>query len=186
MKILTLSIIAVLFWGNVYAVAHQMQHGFILADDDRFASHLVANGHHSRQTEIIGALDIQSTSELEFYQTRKNLSAANQSYFLFQAQQLDLPNLREGAFITGHIVESRIGAYEPKNIIVKSATFRVDKILLNIANPFFQEEAGHFTSNRVDSFSKKRNWAHFDFQRNAPKKEKHCCDTGKKPCNWKC
>ncbi|MEZ4742669.1 MAG: hypothetical protein R3B45_09510 [Bdellovibrionota bacterium] len=34
-----------------------------------------------------------------------------QSYFLFQAQNLDLPSLEAEAFLTGHIVEFEIGSY---------------------------------------------------------------------------
>lgn len=117
---------------------HEMQHGFVLAADDQFASHLVAKGHHSRQTEIMGELFISDPQEMEFYQNRKRQSAGV-SYFLFQAQNLDLPSLSEGQVLTGHIVESKLGGYDPKNTIVKSATFKVQKILLNIPNPFFGE-----------------------------------------------
>ena len=44
---------------------HEMQHGFVLAVDDKFASHLVANGHHSRQAEITGTLTIENAEENE-------------------------------------------------------------------------------------------------------------------------
>ncbi|WP_374074903.1 hypothetical protein [Bdellovibrio bacteriovorus] len=144
------------------SMIHEMQHGFVLSADDTFASHLVANGHHSRQTEIIGQLFINDPQEMQIYQERK-LQCAGGSYFLFQAQSLDLPTLSAGQVLTGHIVESKMGDYEPQNRIVKSATFTVRKILLNIPNPFFNEEVHHDSS---------------------PKR--HCCDTGEKPCNWKC
>jgi len=121
-----------------HAMSHEMQHGFVLAVDDNFASHLVANGHHSRQAEIMGRLTIDDPQEMKIYQERKKVSAGS-SYFLFQAQSLDLPSLKDGQVMTGHIVESKIGDYEPKNIIVKKATYKIEKILLNIPNPFFIE-----------------------------------------------
>jgi hypothetical protein len=119
-------------------IHHEMQHGFILGSDDQFASHLVATKHHSRQTEIVGQLIIADQQEMAFYQERKTRSDGS-SYFLFQAQSLNLPKLTEGQLLIGHIIESKIGDYDPKNKIVKSATFRVDKVLLNIPNPFFME-----------------------------------------------
>ncbi len=121
-----------------HTMPHEMQHGFVLAADDNFASHLVANGHHSRQAEITGRLSIDDQQEMAIYQERKKLSAGG-SYFLFQAQSLDLPSLKEGQVLTGHIVESKVGGYEPKNIIVKKATYKIKKVLLNIQNPFFVE-----------------------------------------------
>jgi len=36
-----------------------------------------------------------------------------------------------------------MGSYEPKNIIVKSATFRVQTVMINIPNPFFSSEIQH-------------------------------------------
>lgn len=121
-----------------HTMPHEMQHGFVLAAEDKFASHLVAPGHHSRQTEIMGELVIEDQKEGAIYQERKSLSAGS-SYFLFQAQSLDLPSLKEGRVLSGHIVESKIGDYEPKNIIVKKATYKVNKIFLNMENPFFKE-----------------------------------------------
>jgi len=118
---------------------HEMQHGFILAIDDKFASHLVATKHHSWQTEVTGHLSIKDEAETKIYKERKDLNTLGSSYFLFQAQALDLPSLKEGQVLKGHIVESKIGNYEPKNVIVKDATFKIEKILLNIANPFFAE-----------------------------------------------
>lgn len=118
----------------------------------------------SRQAEITGRLRIDDPQEMEFYQERKSQNAGG-SYFLFQAQSLDLPTLSDGQVLTGHIVESKIGGYEPKNKIVGSASFKVKKVLLNIPNPFFTEEEQRSSSR--------------------PKKA-HCCDTGAKPCNWKC
>lgn len=121
-----------------HTMPHEMQHGFVLASDDNFASHLVANGHHSRQAEITGKLTIDDQQELAAYQERKKMSAGD-TYFLFQAQSLDLPSLKDGQVLIGHIVESKIGDYEPKNIIVKKATYKIHKVLLNIPNPFFLE-----------------------------------------------
>ncbi len=97
----------------------------------------MATGHHSRQTEITGELFIEDQKEREIYEDRRAINPG-QSYFLFQAQSLDLPSLKEGEILKGHIIESNRGDYEPKNIIVKKATYRVDRILLNIENPFFK------------------------------------------------
>ena len=118
---------------------HQMQHGFILSDKDQHASHLVASGHHSRQTEIAGTLVIDDSTEAELYNQRKALNSDGGVYFLFQAQQLDLPSLQKGQILLGHIVESRVGQYDSKNIIIKAAKFKVEKVILNIENPFFGE-----------------------------------------------
>jgi len=125
--------------GVAHSMPHEMQHGFVLAANDTFASHLVANGHHSRQTEIIGQLSIEDQREMEIYQERRSLNASGGSYFLFQAQALDLPSLKAGQVLAGHIVESKTGKYEPKNVIVKKASYKVDKVLLNMENPFFGE-----------------------------------------------
>lgn len=168
-----------------HSMPHEMQHGFVLSADDKFASHLVATGHHSRQAEIVGQLLIDDQQEMEFYQERKSRSSGR-FYFLFQAQDLDLSTLSDGQILTGHIVESKVGDYEPKNKIVRSAIFKVEKVLLNIPNPFFIEEA------QVSSFSRpqlssKPNTSYLEGLLNSTKpKEEHCCDTGTKPCNWKC
>ena len=119
---------------------HEMQHGFILTPDGNFASHLVARGHHSRQTEVTGQLVIENQVDRENYEKRKALNTDGKVYFHLQAQDLDLPSLKDGQILHGHIVESHLGNYEPKNVIVKSAVFKVDKVLLNIPNPFFIEE----------------------------------------------
>ena len=134
-----LSQLALVLQAQAQHIGHETQHGFILTADGGFASHLVANGHHSRQTEIMGELVINDPNELAIYEIRK---AANvgKAYFLFQAQSLDLPSLRAGQVLIGHIVESKVGKYEPKNIIVKNATYRVNRVLLNIENPFFGEQ----------------------------------------------
>lgn len=121
-----------------HTMPHEMQHGFVLAMDDQFASHLVASGHHSRQADITGQLTIDDQQEVAIYHERKILSAGG-SYFLFQAQNLDLPSLKDGQILKGHIVESKLGDYEPKNIIVKNASFKVKRVLLNLPNPFFVE-----------------------------------------------
>ncbi|MBT4792658.1 MAG: hypothetical protein HON90_13880 [Halobacteriovoraceae bacterium] len=115
---------------------HKMQHGFILSEDDSFASHLVAKDHHSQQTNITGHLDIDSEVEHQFYLERKNQSHGK-TYFLFQAQSLNLPGLKDGQTLEGHIIESSIGGYDPSNKIVSKATFFVDRVLLNLVNPFF-------------------------------------------------
>lgn len=132
-----MNVVVLIFCSYGKAFAHEMQHGFILSENDTFASHLVANGHHSRQVEIMVQLDIPETSEKVHYQERKRMSPSEQTYFLFQAQHLNLPGLTAGTLLVGHIVESKIGNYEPKNVIVKSATLRVQKVLLNVTNPFF-------------------------------------------------
>ena len=126
---------------DVHEMAHhEMQHGFVLSDGDKFASHLVASGHHSRQAEITGVLTIENPEENEAYANRKALNADGRMYFLFQAQNLNLPTLESGQILTGHIVEAQVGKYEPKNIIIKEAKFKIEKVLLNIKNPFFGEE----------------------------------------------
>jgi len=122
------------------AFAHQMQHGFILSNQDKLGSHLVANGDHSRQTEIVGELLIDDSTEKEAYEQHKTANADGGVYFLFQAQQVDLPALSVGQVLTGFIVESHVGKYETTNVIVHAAKYRVDQILLNIENPFFTEE----------------------------------------------
>jgi hypothetical protein len=164
-----------------HSMPHEMQHGFVLAADDTFASHLVANGHHSRQTEIIGQLLIEDQNESALYQERK-LKGDGSSYFLFQAQNLDLPTLSEGQVLNGHIIESKMGEYEPKNKIVSSATFQVQKILLNIPNPFFAEDEQHRSAS-----SSQGEGSYTTKLLNSMKREiGTCCETGKKPCNWKC
>jgi len=166
-------------------VHHEMQHGFILSVDDKFASHLVATGHHSRQAEITGQLLVDEQREMEFYQERK-LQSAGRSYFLFQAQNLDLPTLSDGQVLTGHIVESKIGDYEPKNKIVRSATFKVEKVLLNTPNPFFIEKVPS-SSSCQPPHPLRHDSGFLDGLLNSTRTEKqHCCDTGAKPCNWKC
>jgi hypothetical protein len=117
---------------------HPMQHGFVLGSDDSFASHLVATGHHSRQVEVLGKLKIEDSEELALYLERKSVNK-DKAYFLLQAQNLDLPSLKADQVLSGHIVESRIGSYEPKKIIVRNASFTVERVLLNLPNPFFGE-----------------------------------------------
>lgn len=164
---------------------HEMQHGFVLAAGDQFASHLVATGHHSRQTEIVGQLIINDQREMEFYQERK-IQSAGSAYFLFQAQNLDLPTLSAGQVLTGHIVESKIGQYEPKNKVVRAAMFRVQKVLLNIPNPFFVEETGFRSScQSIQLLLQDGGFIH-DLLSPSKSEKKHCCDTGEKPCWWKC
>jgi hypothetical protein len=119
---------------------HEMQHGFILSNGDHLGSHLVATGHHSRQAEIQGVLLIPDAQEALIYKQRKQLNSDGKVYFLFQAQSLNLPTLQDGQIISGHIVESTVGKYEPKNIIIKQAQFKIERVLLNLENPFFSEE----------------------------------------------
>ena len=168
-----------------HSMYHEMQHGFVLSAEDTFASHLVAPGHHSRQTEITGQLFIEDVKARALYEERKHLSGGG-SYFLFQAQSLDLPSLSSGQVLTGHIVESTLGEYQPKNKIVSLATFRVDRVLLNIPNPFFltvtTNKSPFENSDRV-----REDGGYIQNLLNPNKGEsKHCCETGKKPCNWKC
>lgn len=115
---------------------HKMQHGFILSEDDSFASHLVAKGHHSQQTNITGHLVIDSKNEYQVYLERKNQSRGK-TYFLFQAQSLNLPGLKGGQILEGHIIESNVGEYDSSNKVVSKASFFVDRVLLNLVNPFF-------------------------------------------------
>lgn len=132
----------VLFLGitQAQAMGHEMQHGFVLSADDIYGSHLVATGHHSRQAEIKGELVIEEESENEIYKKQKSINTDGRSYFLFQAQSLDLPSIKKGQVLTGHIVESQTGKYEPKNIIVKRAKFKIEKVIINLENPFFIDE----------------------------------------------
>ena len=95
------------------AVAQGMQHGFILAEDDSLASHLVASGHHSRQVNVTGQLSIPDADGRRRYVVRR--ASANGTYFLFQAQNLDLPDIAVGQVLRGHIVESEIGTYDPNS-----------------------------------------------------------------------
>jgi len=164
---------------------HSMQHGFVLAEDDRFASHLVASGHHSRQTEIIGTLSIDNEEERHIYDARRKASR-DSSYFLFQAQDVNLSEIKDGQILRGHIVESKVGSYDPENKLVRSAEFQVEKVLLNIPNPFFIEDA-HRNSANPSNCSLQHDSAYSNALLNMITIEKkHCCDTGEKPCWWKC
>lgn len=141
MKKIVLGILVLVAIGHqLMAENHQMQHGFILSNNDQHGSHLVATGHHSRQAEIAGVLMIEDENENQIYTQRKVLNSEGGAYFLFQAQSLNLPTLAEGQVLQGHIVESKVGKYESKNIIVKKAKYKIEKIILNIENPFFKEE----------------------------------------------
>ncbi|HXH75353.1 MAG TPA: hypothetical protein VNJ08_10335 [Bacteriovoracaceae bacterium] len=121
-------------------ISHEMQHGFIISDDESFFSHLVATGHHSHQLDLSGSLTIQDVAEKEFYLERKKLNTMDKkSYFLFQAQKLNLPFIYDGQSLVGHIVESPIGNYTPQNIIVRDAKVKVEKVHINVSNPFFTE-----------------------------------------------
>lgn len=166
-------------------IYHGIQHGFVLSEGDKFASHLVANAHHSRQVEITGQLSIDDQQELETYQERR-LKSDGTSYFIFQAQNLDLPSLSPRQVLTGHIVESKVGFYEPQNIIVRSAVFHVQEVLLNIPNPFFAIDTHlNSTNHSKCSLRQDSHYSH-DLMDNTLNEGAHCCDTGKKPCNWKC
>ncbi len=116
---------------------HLMQHGFIIAVGDSFASHLVAGGHHSRQVEIGGELVFSSGAEREVYRSMRDAPNANEFYFLLQAQNLDLPSLRVGDVLGGHVIRMEVGKYQPKNPVIGLAKFKVTKMLLNVENPFF-------------------------------------------------
>jgi hypothetical protein len=148
-----------------YGSAHEMQHGFILSKDDRFASHLVASGHHSHQVDIEGELLISDPEEKEFYEERKKQSEGK-SYFLLQAQALNLPEVKRGQILKGHIIESPLGQYEPQNRIVTEGHFKIKKVFINIPNPFFGNLKGEKREKVRDS--------------------RHCCEIPGKRCNWKC
>lgn len=121
-------------------VNHEMQHGFIISKNESFFSHLVANGHHSHQLSFSGSLSIQDLAERKFYFERRKLNSTDKkSYFLFQAQKLNLPLTFNGQVLVGHIVESPTGDYTPQNIIVRDAKIRVEKVQINVINPFFIE-----------------------------------------------
>ncbi len=124
---------------SLSAFAHEMQHGFIISDDEVYFSHLVATGHHSHQISLSGRLTIADSLEREFYLEQKKKNTPKKSYFLFQAQELNLPATRAGQVLKGHIIESPLGDYTPKNVIVKEATIKVEKITINVPNPFFTE-----------------------------------------------
>lgn len=116
-----------------------MQHGFILSEDDGFASHLVARGHHSHQVSVTGRLTIEDENDLNHYRQRKSLNRlTKQAYFLLQAQELDLPSLKVGDVLTGHIIESEVGNYQPGNQIVSKALFHINEVHINLVNPFFK------------------------------------------------
>lgn len=115
----------------------KMQHGFILSHDDAFATHLVASGPHSRQVDLSGQLVIEDIKEKEVYIEKKIFNSKGKNYFLLQAQNVDLKNIKQGQVLQGHIIESEVGTYGPRNIIVQKAKFLISKIFINIDNPFF-------------------------------------------------
>jgi hypothetical protein len=135
------------FISSISLQAMEMQHGFILkGKNGEFASHLVATGHHSRQVDVEGMLEIPDDKERALYELRKKENYPARSYFLFQAQNMDLANIPEGIVsakyysYNGHIVECPIGDYTPKNVIVKQAFYSFTNVLLNIVNPFFGDQ----------------------------------------------
>jgi hypothetical protein len=118
---------------------HKMQHGFVLAEDDRFAEHLVAPGHHSWQTSVGGELVIENDFDRDLYGARKDANReSKKTYFLLQAQNLDLTNVVDGQILEGHIIESKLGEYEPENVILRNAKFIIHKVHTNLVNPFFR------------------------------------------------
>jgi hypothetical protein len=121
------------------SMGHEMQHGFIISDDETFFSHLVATGHHSHQLTLSGKLSIKDLREKTFYDEHKKKNKPYKSYFLFQAQKLDLPATTHGQILRGHIIESPVGDYTPNNVIVKNAEIIIDRVYINIPNPFFTE-----------------------------------------------
>lgn len=183
---MTINLVTMAMSIQLQAIAHEMQHGLILSKDDTYASHLVATGPHSWQTEIMGQLIINDVEEMAFYQQRKRASEVNKSYFVFQAQQIDLPNIAEGMILSGHIIESKIGTYEPKNIVIPSATYKVKKVLLNILNPFFAEDSMAAISDEHNCSLKLVVPNLNPLLLNSKVEKRHCCETGEKPCNWKC
>ncbi len=146
-KIIT--IVFVLLTGSLMALAgeaapeemhHEMQHGFIISETDAFFDHLVATGHHSHQLSFSGALSIDDPMEKNSYEARRRInSSERRTYFLFQAQKLHLPHTESGQILVGHIIESPIGDYTPKNVIVREAKVRVGEIFNSIINPFFKD-----------------------------------------------
>lgn len=119
---------------------HEMQHGFILSEDDRYASHLVATGHHSWQATTRGTLVIPNPDEHLLYLEQKRINGLEpKKYFLFQAQHLDLSSIKVGQILEGHIIESDLGQYQPLKVIVKRAQFQIEEIPINIPNQFFAE-----------------------------------------------
>ena len=144
----------------------------------------MGTGPHSRQVKIVGQLLVDDPQEMTNYQERK-LKSASKSYFLFQAQNLNLSTLSDGDVLIGHIVESKIGEYEPKNKIIRSAVFQVQKVLLNISNPFFIEEVKYINNQLQQTLRQDISYSE-DLLSTLEVEKKHCCDKGKKPCNWKC
>lgn len=138
MKLITTLVIALLFSLSAFA-QHEMQHGFIISNNEEYFSHLVATGHHSHQLSFVGKLSIPSASELKTYLERKRQNSPRKSYFLFQAQHLNLPATTNGQILKGHIIESGLGDYTPGNVIVKEAEIMVERITINVPNPFFTE-----------------------------------------------
>lgn len=119
--------------------AHEMQHGFIISEDEAYFSHLVATGHHSHQLSLSGKLKIHDPSEREVFTEKQKENVSKKSYFLFQAQKLNLPHTHQGQVLHGHIIESPVGDYWPKNVVVKDAEIEVKKVHINTINPFFLE-----------------------------------------------
>ncbi len=118
---------------------HEMQHGFIIPESDSFFGHLVASGHHSHQLSFSGILSINDPEARDFYESRRKINTSQKtSYFLFQAQKLNLPQTASGQVLVGHIVECPIGGYTPQNIVVREAKIEVGEIFINVINPFFR------------------------------------------------
>ena len=127
-------IVAMTLLTTAPAVAqHPMQHGFILSHDGSMAAHLVATGHHSRQVVVEGCLQLSAKDRQIFADWAND----DQYYMLFQAQDTDLPSVVSGMTLRGHIVAIEKGTYDPTNVIIKEATYRVAAVPLNVANPFF-------------------------------------------------
>jgi hypothetical protein len=120
--------------------AMEMQHGFVLSDNGKYSTHLVAEGHHSYQVSVTGQLEIADKGEaVQYRKVRQENQVSPKSYFVLMAQKVDITTVKPGQKLIGHIIESPLGDYTPGNILVKSATFTVKEILMSVPNPFFAE-----------------------------------------------
>lgn len=90
--------------------------------------------------DVSGELIIPKEAEREIYLKQKELNVPmKKTFFLFQAQKLNLPETKSGQVLKGHIIESAIGDYDPKNVIVREAQIIIKKVHINLINPFFVE-----------------------------------------------
>ena len=146
-----MGLIGVLVNSNV-SLSETMDHGFIFGKEDFFISHLVARGHHSHQVSVTGRLIIESDEEL--YKFHYERSFSENSYFVFQAESIELTSLRRDQILRGYIFQSQIGKYEPNNVIVTNATFEIENVDLSVVNPFFKSKnkADHDSTEKISLF----------------------------------